>query len=43
MIFDVQGSIGAFKENFRDFEIIPYPNRGRHSDGAEPRERDYIF
>jgi|WetSurMetagenome_2_1015567.scaffolds.fasta_scaffold00515_13 hypothetical protein len=26
--------------NLRDFNIIRYPDRGRISGGAEPRERD---
>jgi hypothetical protein len=29
--------------NFRDLEIIPYPDRGLHSGGAGPRERDWIL
>ncbi len=38
LFFRVQ--LGYSKKNFRDFEIIPYPNRGRQSGGAEPGNRD---
>ncbi len=33
----------GIQENFRDLEIMLYPNRGRQSGGAEPRERDKIL
>jgi len=41
--YSLAGFKGDIQVNFRDLDIIPYPNRDRHSGGAEPRERDYIL
>jgi len=42
-IFFGQGSIGTFKEISEIKEILPYPNLGRQSGGAEPRKREEIL
>jgi len=34
--YPLAGFNWGIQENFRDLEIIPYPNRGSQSGGAEP-------
>ncbi|MEI6292485.1 MAG: hypothetical protein WCP36_02315 [Methanomicrobiales archaeon] len=38
--YPVAGFNWGIQEYFRDFDSIHYPNRGSHSSGAEPRERE---